>query len=149
MESLERFAQNQRVVEDFTSQWLAAIPSDIGRLLHVALLRNVSSGRYRQPILEEVYSEAAVDQALLYCHEELFEKVLELSLEREEADLRTCLAGMDSPAAEVAGRWLEVEIFRLFVPPATPRYLRDLLCSNLRILLGLIAAEHSKLQTAA
>jgi len=31
MESLERFAQNQLIVEEYVTQWLAAIPSDFGR----------------------------------------------------------------------------------------------------------------------
>ncbi|MGH9683427.1 MAG: hypothetical protein ACRD4S_07435 [Candidatus Acidiferrales bacterium] len=149
MESLERFAQNQRVIEEFASRWLAAIPSDLGRLAHVSQLRDVSSGRYRHPILEEDFSEPAIHHALLYCHEELFAKVLELPLEREEADLRSCLAGMDSPASEIAGRWLEVEVFRMWAPLGTPSYLRDLFFSNLRVLLGLVCAEQSKLQTAA
>jgi hypothetical protein len=56
---------------------------------------------------------------------------------------------MDSPASEVAGRWLDVEVFRMWVPFGTPGYLRDLFLSNLRMLLGLILQEQSKLQTAA
>ena len=40
------------------------------------------------------------------------------------------------PPAEIARRWLEVELFRLFVPFGTPPYLRDLFCSNLRAILG-------------
>lgn len=149
MESLERFGQNQRVIEEFASRWLAAIPSDLGRLMHVAQFRDVSSGRYHHPMLEDNFSEPSIHQALLYCHEELFEKILELPLEREERDLRSYLAGMDSPASEVAGRWLDVEVFRMWVPFGTPGYLRDLFLSNLRMLLGLILEEQSKLQTAA
>lgn len=149
MESLERFGQNQRVIEEFASRWLAAIPSDLGRLMHVAQFRDVSSGCYHHPMLEDNFSASSVHQALLYCHEELFEKILELPLEREERDLRSYLAGMDSPASEVAGRWLDVEVFRMWVPLGTPGYLRDLFLSNLRMLLGLILQEQSKLQTAA
>src|SRR5271156_6137693 len=141
VESLERFAQNQRIIEEFVSQWLGSIPTAAGRLAHPALLRDISSGRYHHPILQDAYSEPAVHQSLLYCHEELFEKVLENNFEQQEWDLRMCFAGMDAPPAEIAQRWLELDLFRLFVPFGTPPYLRDLFCSNLRAILGLIVAE--------
>jgi hypothetical protein len=38
VESLERFAQNQLVIEEYVSQWLAPISSDFGRLANVATL---------------------------------------------------------------------------------------------------------------
>jgi hypothetical protein len=149
MESLERFAQNQRIIEEYASQWLADIPSELGRLVHISMLRDVSSGRYRHPLLEEIYSEPAIHQALLYCHEELFEKVLESPLEQQEWDLRSYFVGLDSSAGEASGRWLESEFFRLLVPFGTPPYLRDLFLSNMRVILGLILVESASIATAA
>lgn len=149
MESLERFAQNQRLIEEYTSLCLAGISSELGRLLHVAMLRDVSTGRYFHPGLEAVYSEPAVHQALLYCHEELFEQFLEIPLEQQEWDMRLWFAGLSAPPWEVANRWLEVEFFRLLVPSGTPPYLRDLFYSNLRVILGLIAADHSAFKSVA
>jgi hypothetical protein len=149
VESLERFTQNQRIIEEFVSQWLVAIPTALGRLAHVAMLRDIYTGRYHHPILQDAYSEPAVHQSLLYCHEELFEKVLENNFEQQEWDLRMCFAGMDAPPAEIAQRWLEVELFRLFVPFGTPPYLRDLFCSNMRVVLGLLVSEQALVHTAA
>jgi hypothetical protein len=149
VESLERFAQNQRIIEEFVSQWLVAIPSALGRLVHVAMLRDIYTGRYHHPILQDAYSETAVHQSLLYCHEELFEKVLENNFEQQETDLRTCFAVMDAPPAEIAQRWLDVELFRLYVPFGTPAYLRDLFCSNMRVILGLLVSEQSLAHSAA
>jgi hypothetical protein len=99
--------------------------------------------------LEQIYSEPAVHQALLYCHEELFDKVLEKTLQEQEWDLRNMFSGIDSPASEIAGRWLELEYFGLLVPLGTPPYLRDLFRSNIRIVLSLISSEHSIISTAA
>ena len=107
VESLERFAQNQPIIEEFVSQWLVSIPTALGRLAHVAMLRDIYTGRYHHPILQDAYSEAAVHQSLLYCHEELFEKVLEDNFEQQEWDLRMCFANMEAPAgrnrAKLAG----------------------------------------------
>lgn len=149
MDSLERFAQNQRIIEEFVSRWLGALPSTTARLAHVALLRDVYSGLYGHVILEQSYAKAAIHESLLHCHEELFEKMLESSFQQQECDLRKCLANRETPAAEIARRWLESEIYRCFVPSGTPHYLSELFVSNLRVILGTIAAEHDWVHTAA
>lgn len=149
MESLERFAQYQHIIEQFASQWLADVPTKLGRLLHVSTLRDVSTGLYHHPALEDVYSKPAVHQALAYCHEELFDKVLESALQEQERDLRMLLREIEAPAGEIAARWLELEYFRLFVPLGAPPYLRRLFFSNMRVILGLIVAEHASVSAAA
>jgi hypothetical protein len=149
VDSLERFAQNQRIIEEFVLRWLGALPSTASRLAHVALLRDVYSGRYGHVVLEQSYGKAAVHESLLFCHEELFEKILESSFQQQECDLRKCLANREAPAAEIARRWLECEIYWCFVPFGAPRYLAALFVSNMRIILGTIAAEHDWVHTAA
>jgi hypothetical protein len=149
METLERFQQNERLIEDFTSHTLAAIPSDIARLLYVSRLRDTTTGRYRHDGLAAAYSEDAVHQALAYCHEELFSKTLETSMDTQERDLRACLAGMEGNLCEIAARWRELELYRQMVPRGVPAYLGDLFHSNLRTLLELIAAQRTSLESAA
>jgi hypothetical protein len=148
VDSLERFAQNQSIIEEYVSQWLADIPSSFGRLAHVASLRDVTAGHYHHPALEETYSEPAVHQALRYCHEELFEKVLETPVDLQEWDLRMHFVRMDAPVEEIAFRWLELEFFRSFVPLGTPPYLRDLFLSNTRAILGLLVADRAPVEAA-
>jgi hypothetical protein len=149
MESLERFTQNQLIIEEYVSQWLAPIPSEFGRLADVATLRDVTSGHYHHPALEEVYSESAVHQALLYCHEELFEKVVGTPLHLQEWDLRSHFARMDAPVAEIAFRWLEIEHFRSFVPMGTAPHLRDLFLSNTRAVLDRLGQEQTAVAATA
>jgi hypothetical protein len=149
METLDEFQQNQRVIEDFTSRTLAAIPSDLGRLLHVSTLRDLASGRYRHEGLAAVYPEFSVHQALACCHQELFAKILETPLESLEWDLRVCLSALEGRCGEIAARWLEMEFYRLLVPSGVPVYLRDLFCSNLRVVLGLLVEERTNLVPAA
>jgi hypothetical protein len=149
MESLEKFQRNRRVIEDFTARTLAVIPTEMGRLLHVAMLRDLATGHYRHDGLAEIYSQAAVHEAIAYCHEELLERTLEMPIERQEWDLKMCLSGLGASASEIAARWSEGEFYRLLIPLGAEPYLRDLFCSNVRILLRLIAAESANLPTAA
>ena len=149
METLERFQRNQRLIQDFSSRTLAAIPSDMARLLHVATLRDMASGRYHHDGLARIYSEGAVDEALSYCHQEIFARVLETPLEQQQQELRACLSAMEGFFAETAGNWLELEFYRVLVPLNTPAYLRDLFCSNLRMLLTLVIGDSSRMEPAA
>jgi hypothetical protein len=141
MEALDEFRQNHRVIEDFASTTLAGIPGDLCRLLHVATLRDMGTGQYRHAGLEAIYSEPAVHQALLVCHQELFERILEASLEQQEVELRKCLDGLGGGTCEIAGRWREHEFYRVLIPSGVPSYLRELFCSNMCVLLGLIAED--------
>ena len=149
METREQFARYKSIIEDFASRWLAKLDSDVGRLVYVSMLRDVSSARYYHPALEEIHSPPAVHQALLYCHEELFEKVLGHSLELLEWDLRMYFAGIDAPPGEIAARWLELDFFQMLLPLGVPSYLRTLFLSNMAVVLKLIAARRVTRQTAA
>lgn len=149
MENLEQIHQDRRVIEDFTLHTLDRIPGDVSRLLHVATLRDLGSGSYRHEGLAAVYSEPAVDQALRLCHEELFERLLETSLEHQENEIRRCLAGFDGCPGEIAARWQEHEFYRFLVPSGVPVYLRKLFCSNLATLLQLIVEEDATHQSNA
>ena len=148
METLERFQQNQRVIEDFSARTLAAIPSDYGRLLYVASLRDLASGRYRHEGLAAIYPEGAVQQALTHCHEELFARILEAPLEQQEWDLRSCLSALEGDLGEIVARWRELESYRLLLPTGMPNYLQELFCSNLRALLGLLLEERATVSPA-
>jgi len=149
MEGLDEFHQASAVVEDFTANTLSRISSEVSRLLHVATLRDLASGRYRHDGLAALYSEEAVDQALRLCHEQLFERILETSLEFQESELRQCLLCFDTRVNEVAARWREHEFYKCFIPSEVPEYLRQLFCSNFGTVLGVLAEETVTRQPAA
>ena len=98
METITQLQQNRRVIQDFTSTTLAAIPSAFARLTYLASLRDLSSGRYGHAGLTAVYPSEAVQQALEQCHEEIFERILESPLEEQERDLRAHLEGYGTGA---------------------------------------------------
>lgn len=138
MPALTKLQQNRRVVQDFTLNSLAAMPGPFARLIYVASLRDLSSGRYEHQGLAALYPEEAVQQALELCHEQIFERILEMPLEKQLEDLRNCLAAMEGGLSAAVSHWRQLEPYRVFWPESAPGYLRDLFLSNLRALLEIL-----------
>jgi hypothetical protein len=143
VESLERFSQSRSVIEDFTSRTLAAIPSDFGRLYYISSLKDSSTGRYKHEGLMDLYSENSVQAALTHCHEELFSRILETPLSRQERDLRKCLDAAGDQFWDVVESWRESRFFRCLCPGGLPAYLDDLFCSNMSALLAIFSASRA------
>jgi hypothetical protein len=149
MRTLTQLQQNRKVIQDFTLTTLAGIPGLFARLTYLASLRDLSSGRYEHAGLAALYPDAAVQQALQVCHEQIFERILEAPLSAQQEDLRACLAGMEGGLSAAVSHWRRNEAYRLFLPEAAPDYLKDLFCSNLRALLEILDEQHSPARSGA
>jgi hypothetical protein len=135
----DTFDRGRRLTEDFSSRTLAAIPSEFGRLIYMASLRDLASGRYSHEGLESQYPAAAVQEMLARSHQEICENILESPLARQEKDLASCLQGFEGEREEVVSNWRELESYRSLLPFGMPEYLRNLFCSNIRTLLSILA----------
>jgi hypothetical protein len=144
MKTLTQLQQNRRIIQDFTMNTLAGMPSLYSRLIYVASLRDLSNGKYEHAGLLALYPEAAIQQALETCHEQVFEKILEMPLAEQEEDLRTCLEAMQGGAEDTVGHWQRMEAYRVLLPEHAPDYLKNLFCSNLRALLEIFPQARSK-----
>jgi hypothetical protein len=141
VESLERFQQSRAVIEDFSSQTLAAISSDFGRLYYVSSLKDSDSGRYEHDGLMSLYPENSVQAGLSHCHEELFARILERPLKDQELDLRACLGAAGDKYWDVVENWRENRYFQEMCPEGLPDYLQDLFCSNMGALLAIFSSR--------
>lgn len=141
VESLERFQQSRSVIEDFSSQTLAAISTDFGRLYYVSTLKDSDSGRYEHDGLMSLYPENAVQAGISHCHEELFSRILETPLGEQERDLRECLNSAGDRYWDVVENWRENRYFREMCPEGLPDYLHDLFCSNMGALLAIFSSR--------
>jgi hypothetical protein len=138
MKTLTQLQQNRRVIQDFTLTTLAGIPGLFARLTYLASLRDLSSGRYEHAGLAVLYPDAAIQQALQLCHEQIFERILEAPLSSQLEDLRACLAGMEGGLSGAVSHWRRIEAYRVLLPEAVPDYLKELFISNLRALLEIL-----------
>ncbi len=144
MESFESYQQTRQVVEDITARTLAAIPTEFGKLLYLSSLRDISTGEYVHEGLVARYSREAVQQALGYCHQELFLRVLEMSLEQQEWDLRACLESLEGEFRGKLQRWRETEFYRLLIPSDSPEYLREVFLANVGAVLDVALEEGAR-----
>jgi hypothetical protein len=140
---MDEILRIQPIVQDFTATTLAAIPNVFGRLTYIASLRDLSSGRYEHCGLEAVYPQDAVQEALAFCHQEIFSRVLEMPLSVQEQDLSEFLKGMPGVLPATIVHWRQLEAYRILPPEEAPDYLRELFFSNLRALLEILESQHS------
>jgi hypothetical protein len=145
---MDEILRIQPIVRDITVTTLAAIPNVFGRLTYIASLRDLSSGQYEHSGLSAVYPPDAVQEALQYCHQELFSRVLEMPLSDQEHDLGECLEGMPGSVATTVSHWRQLESYRILPPEDAPDYLRDLFFSNLRALLEILESQYSRARPA-
>lgn len=149
MKALTQLQQNSRVVQDFTLTTLEGLPGPFARLVHIASLRDLSTGRYEHAGLSVLYPDEAIQQALEMCHEQIFERILESPLKQQEEDLKMCLESMASGYRQTVDHWRRLEAFRVLLPEDAPGYLKELFCSNMRALLEILRQEHSTVHSGA
>jgi hypothetical protein len=143
MATWESFDGSRRLTEDFSARTLAGIPSDFGRLIYLASLRDLASGRYSHAGLESQYPAAAVQETLARAHQEICECILETSLTQQEIDLISCLQGFQAAPEDVVRNWRELECYRALLPFGLPGYVRDLFCSNIETLLSIFEGNRT------
>jgi len=145
----DRILRNKCVVRDFTATTLAAIPNLYGRLIYIASLRDLSTGKYEHSGLAALYSPEAIQEALECCHHEIFQRILETPLAIQADDLRECLQEMDGSFSSTLSNWRRMESYRILPPGNAPDYLRELFFSNLRALLEILEMQNSTTRSIA
>ena len=148
MDTLTQLQQNRRIIHDLTVSTLARISSPFSRLAYLASLRDISTNVYDHASLNALYPQPAVQQALEQCHQELFERILELPLTVQQDDLRAHLRTSPNGSRNAAAQWRRLEAYRALLPADSPDYLKELFCSNVRAILEIVEKEPSSEQVA-
>ena len=133
---LEQLQNRRQIFCDLTANYLDPLGNAFERLAYLAGLREVSSGRYIHDQLAETYGVEPVNQVIAKCHEEVFERLLEMPLSSQEAGFRSYVTAMPGSYLENVERCRRVA--SSWVPPQSPSYLTELYASNLAALLELI-----------
>ena len=133
---LDQLQLHRQILYDLSVHSLEPMGGSYERLAYVANLRDPATGVYFHERLCAVFGEAGVAQALADCHEELFERLLELPLALQEQDLLSYLDTL--PGGREAHLQECSEKSQAWIPPQAPDYLKKLFCSNLNALCELL-----------
>jgi hypothetical protein len=142
MAKLERSA-----LADLCKHTLSRIPTEFGRLIYLATLRDVNSGTYRHHGLSTAFGRDEAVRALRESHNAAFQSWLQMSLAEKNDDLRDYLRSLDDPQEEVVQYWLKSGAYRNYVPAAAMKPEADLFCRDVEILLELLRNEAVTRQT--
>ncbi len=141
----EQFRVNRQILYDLAARYLEPLPGTFARLAYLAGLRDPETGIYVHPDLYLVYPQKSVHQALADCHEELFERSLELPLLEQQNELLEYL--------EASGQGIPGELgkrqafFEAWIPPLVPDYLKELFQSNLQALGELLRERNPRVRS--
>jgi hypothetical protein len=133
---LKQLQVHRQILFDLTSIYLDPMAGAYARLAYVAGLRDPGSQLYSHPVLSQRYPPERVSESLYSCHEELFEKLLELPLATLEQDLRQYFASLAETHDLAPQACADLTIS--WIPIQAPDYLKQLYRSNQAALCALL-----------
>jgi hypothetical protein len=143
---LDQLLIHRQILYDLTVHYLEPLPGHHGRLAFLASLRDPATGLYVQGRLAAVYGKERVNESLAHCHEEIFERLLELPLAQQEEDLRSFLTSLSLNRSDQVQYCLTH--VQDWIPPQAPGYLKELFLSNQTALRALLQERKSKVRSS-
>jgi hypothetical protein len=127
--------------EDLWRKTLSLIPTVYGRLVYLASLRNMDTGRYEHHGLGLVFGAEAADGALRRSHEVAFREWLGFLLEQQKADIDLYMADLPTDRRTLVDNWLRLAPYRNLLPGSAVEPERRLYLADLETLLRLMQSE--------
>ena len=138
----EQLRIHRQILYDLALHYLEPLTGSFARLAYLASLKNPSTKAYAHDRLSATYGQDPVRETLAKCHEELFERLLEMPLAQQEQELRQFIGTLPEGVPE--GFRHCQERIEDWIPSGSPGYLKELFRSNLNALLGLLRERNPK-----
>ena len=126
---------------DLWNRTLSRIPTSFGRLVYLAGLLDVNTGRYKHFGLIQVYSENEAHDALRKAHAEVFGEWLNYPLRRQRGDLEAYLESLDGERETVLRSWLHLTPYHSLIPAGASEANRQLYIADLELILEILRNE--------
>jgi len=133
---------HRQILYDLALHHLEPLPGNFSRLAYLAGLRNPSTGNYEEEDLCKAYRQEPVHQALTDCHEELFERVLELPLAQQQQELSRHLESQRE-GIPIGSQQCKA-LLESWIPQQAPDYLKELFRSNFQVLCELLYVQKAR-----
>ena len=138
----EQLRIHRQILYDLALHYLEPLNGSFSRLAYLTSLKQPSSQTYAHDRLAAVYGPAPINETLTKCHEELFERLLEMPLAQQEEELRQFFGTL--PEAKQEGIEIHKKRIEDWIPLKAPDYLKELFRSNLSVLLALLRERNPK-----
>jgi hypothetical protein len=138
----EQLRIHRQILYDLALHYLEPLNGSFSRLAYLASLKQASSQTYAHDRLAAVYGPEPVNESLSNCHEELFERLLEMPLAQQEEDLRQFVGTL--PEGKEEGLEICEKRIEDWIPLKAPDYLKELFRSNLNALLAMQRERNPK-----
>jgi len=121
--------------EDLLEQIVEEIPTVFGRLVYLAAMRDLESGTYRHPILNQLLPGNEVDRLLRAAHGRIFRLWLEFNLRQQQGDLTRHL-GYGSLGPGLLRRLRDRDAFGTLAPPDAATHEKTLFAADLAVMMN-------------
>lgn len=129
-------------VEDLKKHSLAPLRGEIARLVYLAATRDYNTGRYYHDGLSIRFTPEIANQALAECHQEIFQKMVEIPLHELVAQLEEYIHGdSDCLMDQIVSTWMTLESYRVIIPLFCDPLSAKLFCSNFMIALAILESR--------
>ena len=106
----------ETVVRNARELVLADLPNDLIKLIYLASLRDYNTGHYFHPQISRQNDSASASDALQFCHEEVFTRLMATPLSDYVAQLTGYISYTHADKAQVIGMWKSLPAYRATVP---------------------------------
>jgi hypothetical protein len=139
-------ADVEAACKDLRERTLSHIPGDFARLIYLASTRNYNSGDYHHAGLARQFNEDAARLALASCHNEVFKRLVLLSVRELVEELEIYVRSTQVQLADFIRAWRRLHSYQVTIPLECSSLTARFFASNVTAALVILESRQARLR---